>query len=276
MGASVASRSRQALGALALVVLAIAGWQVAGVVAAWRELRAIAGRLPDLPPLAGLTRGRDPGFPVKVWLHRVDSIERAVRMARAYAGMEMDVVFDSAAGYFDVGHPPLPPSGISLDSLLGAIPAVDQHYFWIDFKNLTETNAAAACENLQGVARRRGLVGHMIVESPNPRALACFTRAGFYTSYYLFPDQGIEAMADTSLRRYYEEVRSNLAASQVNAVSSSYESLPFIEAYLPGTDALLWYLEHDRDLRYRAVLAYLTRRPHVRVVLVRRLSRGYR
>jgi len=119
-------------------------------------------------------------------------------------------------------------------------------------------------------------VGHMIVESPNPRALACFTSAGFYTSYYLFPEQGVETMADTSLRRYYQEVRSNLAASRVNAVSSSYESLPFIEAYLPKADALLWYLDHDRDLRYRAVLAYLTGRPHVRVVLVRRLSRGYR
>jgi hypothetical protein len=272
----VSSRSRQALGALALVVLAIAGWQVTGVLAAWRELRGIAGRLPSLPPLLGLTQARDPGFPVKVWLHRVDSIERAVRMARTYAGMEIDVVFDSAAGYFDVGHPPLPPSGISLDSLFGAIPAVGRHYFWIDFKNLTDGNAAAACGNLRAVARRRGLVGHLIVESPNPRALACFTSAGFYTSYYLFPEQGIEAMDDTRLRRYYEEVRSNLSASRVNAVSSSYESLPFIEAYLPGTDALLWYLEHERDLRYRAVLAYLTRRPHVRVVLVRRLSRGYR
>jgi heptose-I-phosphate ethanolaminephosphotransferase len=272
----LSSRSRQALGALALVVLAIVGWQAAGVVASWRQLRAIAARLPSLPPLAGLTQARDPGFPVKLWLHRVDSIERAVRMARVWAGMEIDVVFDSAAGYFDVGHPPLPPSGISLDSLLGAIPSVGRHYFWIDFKNLSDGNARAACEQLQDLARRHGLVGHMIVESPNPRALGCFTSAGFYTSYYLFPDQGIEAMDDGSLRRYYEEVRSNLSASRVNAVSSSYESLPFIEKYLPGTDALLWYLAHDRNLRTRAVLAYLTARPEVRVVLVRRLSPGYR
>ena len=83
-------------------------------------------------------------------------------------------------------------------------------------------------------------------------------------------------MDDSGLRRYYEEVRSNLSASRVNAVSSSYESLPFIETYLPGTDVLLWHLEHDRGLRSRAVLAYLTHRPEVRVVLVRKLSRGYR
>ncbi|HKT59423.1 MAG TPA: hypothetical protein VJQ46_05200 [Gemmatimonadales bacterium] len=270
------TRSRLALGALALVLLAIATWQLAVAVAAWLELGSVAARLPKLPPLAAPTQPRDPAFPVKVWLHRVDSIERARRMARAYAGMEIDVVFDSAVGYFDVGHPPLPPSGISLDSLLGAVPAVEQHYFWIDFKNLTASNAAAACQVLSGIARRRGLVGHMIVESPNPRALSCFTSAGFYTSYYLFADDGITAMDDARLRSYYEEVRTNLAESRVNAVSASYESLPFIEAYLPSADALLWYLEQHRTLGYRAVLTYLTHRPHVRVVLERRLSRGYR
>jgi hypothetical protein len=37
----LAFRSRQALGALALVVLAIAGWQVAGVLAAWDALDAL-------------------------------------------------------------------------------------------------------------------------------------------------------------------------------------------------------------------------------------------
>jgi hypothetical protein len=269
-------RIRMVLGALALALAAFGGWQAWRILATWRELRAVSERLPSLPPLRGLTHGRNPGFPVKVWLHRVDSIERAVRMARSYAGMEIDVVFDSAAGYFDVGHPPVPSAGISLDSLLGAIPAVSEHYFWIDFKNLTEGTAAAACRVLLEIARRHGVVGHMIVESPNPRALGCFTAGGFYTSYYLFPDRGLEAMDRPELTRYYEEVKANLVASDVNAVSSSYESLPFIETYLPDADALLWYLEHDRDLRYRAVLAYLERRRDVRVVLVRQLSRGYR
>lgn len=270
------SRRRMVLGTLVLALAAWAGWQASRVIATWRELHSVAGRLPSLPPLLGLTRARNPGFPVKVWLHRVDSIERAVRMARAYAGMEIDVVFDSAAGYFDVGHPPLPSAGISLDSLLGAVPGVGNHYFWIDFKNLTAGNAPAACRVLLGIARKHGLAGHMIVESPNPRALGCFTTSGFYTSYYLFADQGIGTMDAASLTLYYQDVKANLAESNVNAVSASYESLPFIETYLPGTDALLWYLEHDRDLRYRAVLAYLTHRRDVRVVLVRQLSRGYR
>lgn len=165
------SRPRMVVGALLLVLGVFAGWQAARILATWSELHTVSRRLPSLPALGNLTRRRDPGFPVKVWLHRVDSIERAVRMARRYAGMEIDVVFDSAAGYFDVGHPPVPSAGISLDSLFGAVPAVGEHYFWIDFKNLTDGNAAEACRVLLGIARKHGLVGHLIVESPNPRAL---------------------------------------------------------------------------------------------------------
>jgi heptose-I-phosphate ethanolaminephosphotransferase len=273
---TVPPRVRAVLAVVGLVLAAWTGWQAWRLGTTWHELRTVSGRLPDLPPLRGLTRRRDPGFPVKVWLHRVDSIERAVRMARAYAGMEIDVVFDSAASYFDVGHPPLPPAGISLDSLLAAVPVVGKHYFWIDFKNLTDGNAAAACAVLVGLARKYGLVGHMIVESPNPRALGCFADAGLYTSYYLFPDAGPATMDSTALVRYYEEVKANLAASRVNAVSSDYQSLPFIQAYLPETDALVWYLERKRDLRYRAVLFYLTHTREIRVVLVSKLSRGYR
>jgi heptose-I-phosphate ethanolaminephosphotransferase len=264
------------LGAVVLVLAILAGWQASRPLLLYRELAAQRSRLPALPALHAATRGRDPGFPVKVWVHRVDSIERAVLMARKFAGMEIDVVFDSAAGYFDVGHPPLPSAGISLDSLLAAIPDVGSHYFWIDFKNLTDANAPEACRVLLAMARKHGIVGHMIVESSNPRALSCFTAGGFYTSYYLFPDEGLASMDASRVTRYYEEVKSNLAASDVNAVSSSYVSLPFIEAYLPDADVLLWYLVHENDPGSRAALAYLERKSEVKVILVRRLSRGYR
>lgn len=272
----MASPRRAALGALLLALGAFAAWELSRLLVVYQELRTVASRLPELPALERVTHRREPRFPVKVWVHRVDSIERAVLMARKFAGMELDVVFDTAAGSFDVGHPPVPSAGISLDALFGAVPDVGRHYFWIDFKNLTDANAPAACRSLLATAAKYGLVGRMIVESPNPQALSCFTAGGLYTSYYLFPDVGPASMTEGQLASYYEEVKRNLAASDVNAVSSSYQSLPFIEAYLPGSDALIWYLEHDSGWRRRAVLAYLGRKPDVRVILIRQLSRGYR
>jgi hypothetical protein len=38
------------------------------------------------------------------------------------------------------------------------------------------------------------------------------------------------------LTNYYDEVKANLMASEVNALSSSHRSLPFIEKYFPDAD----------------------------------------
>jgi heptose-I-phosphate ethanolaminephosphotransferase len=259
-----------------LGVAAWLAWQAFGVLVAYRESRAVARQLPDLPPVHGVPSRRDAGFPVKVWLHRVNSVERAVRMAKQFRGMEIDVMYDSAANSFDVGHPPAPSIGLSLDRLLGAVPDVAGHYFWIDFRNLTNTNAPAACTRLVAIARKYNLISHMIVESVHPTALACFTDNGFRTSYYLFPEVSLPAMNTAQRTAYYAEVKAGLAASNVNALSMSYESLPFVDRYFPDADVLTWYRERDRNLRYYVTLAYLKARSRIQVILIRQMSRGYR
>jgi hypothetical protein len=270
------SGARLATRLLLIAVIGLLGWNAYRLAAAYREFTGLSQRLPKLPPVHAAAHRREQPFPVKVWLHRVNSVDRATRMAKRYRGLEIDVMYDSAAAYFDVGHPPVPSAGLSLDRLFAVVPDITTHYFWLDFKNLTDGNAQAACGTLLAIARKRGIVSHVIVESTNPRALGCFTANGFYTSYYLFPDLDPHTMAPDQLRKSYEEVKTNLAASDVSAVSSSYRSLPFIEAYLPDSDILLWYLEPRGSLRYHAALAYLERNPRVKVILVKEYSRGYR
>ena len=267
---------RRAIAALLLLIIsALVGGKAYKLAVAYGGVQALTRRLPDLQKISAGTRPRQTEFPV-VWLHRVDSVERAVLMARDYKGMEIDVVYDSASDYFDVGHPPVPSQGISLDRIFSSLPGVRGHYFWIDFKNLTDQNKEAACARLLSIGLKYGIVNQMIVESPNPRALTCFTMNGFYTSYYLFPETKLSDMNRGQLTDYYEEVKANLMASQVNALSSDYRNLPFIEKYFPNGDILLWYLEADKHLRYYAILAYLRLRPRVKVILVHQRSPGYR
>lgn len=270
-----ASRARLLAGALLLGLGVWLGWNL-WLWAPRRELEAMARRLPDLPQVRQATLRRDPKFATKVWLHRVDSIERALLVARKYRGMEIDVVYDSAGNYFDVGHPPVPSAGISLDSLLAALPDPNAHYFWLDFKNLSESNAEAACRLLESIARRHGVLGNLVVESTEPRPLSRFTAAGFYTSYYLFPDTGLAGMSPGQVERYYQEVKANLAVSRVNALSSSYHSLPFMEAYFPEADLLLWYLDSADSPPARAAVDWLGRKSRVKVILIKHYSRGYR
>jgi hypothetical protein len=261
--------------AVLAALAAYLGPKVSRLVGAVREVDAVAERLPDLPVVRSATLQRDPGFPV-VWAHRVNSVERARGVAPTYQGMEIDVVYDEAAGYFDVGHPPVPSAGISLETMLSAIPAVAEHYFWLDFKNLTDANKDAACARLLAIGRRYGIVSRVIVESTNPRALACFTENGFYTSYYLFPESTLSAMTPGQVAEYYAEVKANLLASKVNALSTPYRSLPFIEKYFPDADILVWYLESGAGVRYHAWVTYLRLRSRVKVILVSHSTPGYR
>jgi hypothetical protein len=245
------------------------------IMATPRELRAIKRRLPELPQVHVQSRQHPGRFP-PVWLHRVNSVQRAVLMSRKFRGLEVDVVYDSAADYFDVGHPPVPSEGISLDQIFSAVPLLERHFFWIDFKNLTESNEKAACQRLLAIGRKYGIVSQMIVESTNPKALSCFAEGGFYTSYYLFPETKLAAMDRAAVTRYYQEVRANLKASRVNALSSDYRSLPFIERYFPDADILLWYLKGTSSPRDYAALAYLRLKPRVKVILVEQRGPGYR
>jgi len=268
---------RRLLASILLLGLVLAlGWSGYVLARAYHEFWAVERRLPQLPQIHARSTPRAMTFPDKVWLHRVNSVERAVLMATKYKGLEIDVVYDSAGAYFDVGHPPVPTVGLSLDRLLGAVPNITDHYFWIDFKNLTETNASVGFRVLLTLAHQHGILGHLIVESPNLRALSRFTASGFYTSYYLFPDSSLLEMDTEQIARYYQQVKANLAASNVNALSSDFRSLPFIERYFPDGDILLWHLETKGRLRYYAGLAYLKRRSRVKDLLVAQDSPGYR
>lgn len=262
---------------LILAAAAALAWGAWAVSAAHREMAELQERLPDLPALQSATQHREMRFPVRLWAHRVNSIRRARALSKEYRGLEIDVVYDSAADYFDVGHPPVPSEGISLEHMLAALPEVESRYFWLDFKNLTRANTAAACARLVAIARGHEILpDHVIVESTDPGPLACFTRAGFFTSYYLFPEVGPQMMSRDQLIAYYREVASRLAGAEVNALSSGYRALPFIEKYFPGADALLWYLDRDNTLSRRANLRYLEANPQVKVILVRAASAGYR
>jgi hypothetical protein len=261
---------------LLLAVAVLAARKAYGLYGAYNEFWAVEKQLPDLPQVIPPIAQARPGFPDKIWVHRVNSVERARLMAKEYRGLEMDVVYDSAADYYDVGHPPTPSLGISLDQVFSSLPDVGSHYFWLDFKNLSDANKEAACARLVSLARKYRIGSHVIVESGNPEALACFGARGFYTAYNLFPDDNLAEMTPAQIRSYYEEVRANLLAYRVNALSSNYRSLPFIEKYFTGIDILTWYRDDARNLRHYATLGYLAQKRRVKVILVKHWSAGYR
>ena len=124
-------------------------------------------------------------FPDKVWVHRVNSLEKQQAVATLFSGLELDLVFDSERQMFDVNHPPAVSIQLDLLTYLYEIKG-RQHSYWLDFKNLTEENSTNALERLNVICDSLQVPHHQIViESQSPQFLLGFRSANYLTSYYL-------------------------------------------------------------------------------------------
>ena len=95
-----------------------------------------------------------------------------------------------------------------------------------------------ALKTLSTIADRFKIKDHLIVESSRPDLLASFSRAGFYTSYYL-PEKGARTEEE-----WLEEIASNLARGYVDAISTPESQYHLLrEKRFFDYDVLLWNLQ---------------------------------
>lgn len=124
----------------------------------------------------------------KLWLHRTNSLEKMEEKEARFPNYEIDLVYREKTGTFDVTHDADTTFHLSLDAYLHSI-KTDSDSVWLDIKNLNEHNMKAARNRLEQLCQKYAIPRrHFIVETRNLNALAYFTQAGFYTSYYVdFP-----------------------------------------------------------------------------------------
>jgi hypothetical protein len=118
-------------------------------------------------------------FDTKIWLHRVNSVQRVKIIQEKYKGIEIDVLFDPVKKCFDVHHSSAASIGLCLEELLQNIKDPSEHYFWLDVKNLDSTNQKSILNYLQDLTDRYKIRKNIIIESTNPYLLSAFTDCGF-------------------------------------------------------------------------------------------------
>jgi hypothetical protein len=128
----------------------------------------------------------------RLWAHRVNTLGKMMEAARAFRGVEIDVLFQR--GELLVNHPPAPVSGLTLDELLAYANRLNPKLaLWLDLKNLDEKNGAATLAALRQLDARHSIRGRALVETPHPGpAAAALRAAGFQTSYYLVAAPGCD------------------------------------------------------------------------------------
>jgi heptose-I-phosphate ethanolaminephosphotransferase len=212
-------------------------------------------------------------FPEKIFLHRVNSLER-IRYAKSrYAGVEIDVFYHEE-GFFDVRHPSTHSIALSLDTLLAEVDHPEKLFYWLDLKNLNSRNKNAAVKELSIISEKYNILPNIIIESSQSEHLGVFSSHGFYTSYYL-PTLPPGSHSKREIKQHMAEIIDNLSRSKVNAVSANQTQYELITKYLRGFDILLWHFS-DNPFALKLRQSKLLADPHVKILLVEDKSPGYR
>ena len=220
----------------------------------------------------------------KFWVHRCDSIEKFRLMSGKYAGLEIDATFypdEPRGSRFDVSHDKKKSVEYPLESFMEEIAACD-NFIWFDFKNLTEENASAALEELDGLLEQYGVDrSRFIVESHAYEQLREFRARGYYTAYevpvhasaygdeilrdenFLFRNQG---MVDYFCR----VVREAAESGAIDAVTFPYTYYRLVKHAQLDAEMLTWDVRGERwwDFYIRSDLRAMVFDERVRVILV--------
>ena len=240
----------------------------------WKEKILFPITLPEVATSAVTNHANNSGFDDKIWIHRVNSIERVKIMAEKYKGIEMDVVWDMDSAQFYVEHDPNPEVYLPLYQMFDNIKNIQEHYFWLDFKNLNIDNKDMALDYLLRLFEKYVInLKNVILESSEPYSLSEFTTAGVATSFYL-PTLNPYIMSDTDIIHFAKQIDSTLLKSNVNYVSTNHLSYHFVKKYFPESRILLWHLSQNRFTSY--VRKKLVNDDHVKVILTQEYSEGYR
>lgn len=115
--------------------------------------------------------------------HRVNSLRRLKFLYDDFKGFECDIHFDSERNSFFVTH-----GDVQTDSptLLQYLEFDKQKkIFWLDVKNLSDSNVDAFCNALLALDKKFGIRDRVIVESADREMAELVAGKGFFTSFYL-------------------------------------------------------------------------------------------
>lgn len=216
----------------------------------------------------------DPDFGQRVWVHRVNSIERAQIVTQRFDGIEIDLVYDPKTSTFDVRHPPVPSHRLTLEALIESLEHPAKHYYWLDIKRLTPEHSAAAAARLGRIAEAFGLTSRILAETTNAESLTPFAERGFRTSLYL---PRIDHAKNWQNIHALENAKRTLVDHPTSGVSQELPMLRRLTPHLGQAPLYTWDRTVEAsDPGFEPWAERILSDPRIRVLLVRYDTAGYR
>jgi len=210
--------------------------------------------------------------PLKVWLHRANTIDKARHFQYQYSGLELDVHYDTVYHTFLVKHDASDTTVLFLTAWLSALDDPGHLGFWLDFKNLSADNMLAASRELLRIRDLYNLTRQtIVVESPSPEYLHPFDTLNFRISFYIptFDPSTVTPEEELNFRNF---INSNIEETWIRTLSADYVQHGFMQQWYPRMNKLLWYLS-SWDQHVKDSVINVTRRDFTVEVLL--VGEGY-
>jgi hypothetical protein len=188
-----------------------------------------------------------PLFYEKVWIHRVNSIEKLKEVAPNFKGVELDIVYLKDNNTFDVNHPPTKSINLSLDKYLSSIKIGPENTFWLDFKNLSNANIKESFVRLEAILLKLKLKRtQFIVESKRPDLLGLFSKKGYKTCYY-FPNN-LNSSNHLSLKNQIKDLKQLIDKNKTDFISANFDHYKLLKEHFPNHKILIWFYKYSEKI----------------------------
>ncbi|HNW73195.1 MAG TPA: hypothetical protein PKN44_06175 [Bacteroidales bacterium] len=205
---------------------------------------------------------------LKVWLHRVNTIDKAKKFEYAYSGFELDVQFDTATSTFLVKHDLTDTTHLDFTTWLSAISSPGRLGYWLDFKNLSVGNAQASLTVLLQLRKTFNLTQYpIVIESTNPSCLPPFDTLNFRISYYI-PAFDPSTLTKEEEQYYRSFIETAVMESGSKTISGYYFQHDYMKKWFPGMNKLLWYLDSYQTSARDSIISITSKDPMVEILLV--------
>jgi hypothetical protein len=171
--------------------------------------------------------------------HRINRLDKlSAVLDDGLRTCEIDVMFvqDSSRGYFEVGHDVGDNIGRELEVFLEAMAPHGVTKLWLDFKNLTDSNLAAALTELDRLDSLYGIRKTAIIESSfQGCGFEAFRHGDFHTGYYMPTDRVTKLLDDgdrPGMLAAAEEIAEQINCQAVSAITFDLRLYPFVKDYL--------------------------------------------
>lgn len=205
---------------------------------------------------------------LQVWLHHVNTTDKAQHFQYIYSGFELDVHYDISAQTFIVKHDFTDTTSLTLSTWLNAIADPGRLGYWLDFKNLSAENKTAAHAELLRIRNQFGLIHHpVVVESSIPDCLPPFDTLNFRVSYYI-PTFDPSTITEEEELEYRDVIAGTVLKNSIGTISGYSFQQGFMQKWFPDMNKLLWYLDVTDPALKDSIIRDISKDRTVEVLLV--------